>query len=395
MNLKQILSAGTIIQEAIALKNYLHENPELSNREEKTAEFLKGQVRSLGYKVKETENNGFIAVLHTGRPGKTVALRTDMDALPIHEHPENLAGKKEVVSKNEGVMHACGHDAHMAILLASLKLLASMKEVLNGTIIGIFEEGEENGSGIGPMLELLQNESVDAVYGNHVYPALDTGQICVDAGPIMAAYGVFDFTVIGRQGHGSRPDQAVNPIFAGTQILNGISAAWNQEINAEEIVTLGVTKFQSGSTLNIIPDKAAIGGTIRFFNEKEGRKALELIERIAETTAGVHRCSVQFNLLDADSRPVVNDEELAAAARRGIKELFPHALAENVKWLASETFANYARLAPSVFALIGIRNGEKGTGAEVHTEKFEVDDDALKYGIGAMVKFALSLLQKK
>jgi len=219
--------------EARKLRQYLHEHPEISAHEKSTSKFLKEIVRELGLEIEEvpkagtSAGYGFIATLDTGRPGKTLALRTDIDALPIKENPNNLAGPRDVISKNDGVMHACGHDGHMTTLLYTMKLLNELKEQLTGKVIFIFEEGEEIGSGINETIKLLKNKNIDAIYGNHLASFLDTGKISADIGPVMAAITTVDFKVIGRGGHGSRPDLSINPLYVGVDILNSLSIAWN------------------------------------------------------------------------------------------------------------------------------------------------------------------------
>lgn len=393
MNISQILADPNIISEAKHLLNHFHENPEISNHEIETSKFLKQYVKGLGFEILETSGTGFIAIWDTGRAGRTLALRTDIDALPIQESVSNLKQKKKGLSKYNGVMHACGHDAHMSILLIVLKIISKYINHFNGKIIGIFEEGEENASGYQEILEPLANQSVDAIYGNHVLNTLDTGKVSIQSGPVMAAYGVFDFIVKGKSGHGSRPDQAINPILASTQIINALNIAWNTQLDVEKIVTLGITKFNAGSTLNIIPDTAEIGGTIRFFDLDEGKKAMELIKNISNNIAELHQCKVDFKVFAADSLPVVNDDNLTNLAQASISSLFPHSLVEQgEKWYASETFSFYSRIAPTIFAFIGIKNDNKGTGAEHHSSEFEVDGDALLYGIGSMLQFSVDYL---
>lgn len=395
MNISEIISKPEIMQEAEELLAYFHENPEISNEEIKTARFLKDYVTNLGYEIVETAGTGFIAVLDSGQPGRTLALRTDIDALPIQETSSNLKQPKRCVSKVSGAMHACGHDAHMSILLIVLKILSQNIGKITGRIIGIFEEGEENGSGYTDIISLLHKFSVDAIYGSHMLNTLQTGKVSVDAGPVMAAYGVFDFTIIGKTGHGSRPDQAVNPIIAGTQIINALNIAWNNQLDVEKVVTLGITKFNSGSTLNIIPETSQIGGTIRFFDKAEGQKAMQIIKKTVIDIADMNHCEIEFQILTADSKPVVNDEDLARIAQTSVQEIFPAALESNVKWFASETFSFYAQVAPTVFSFIGIRNEEKGTGSEHHSSEFEVDSDALVYGIGTMLQFSKNYLSEE
>lgn len=385
--------------EARKLRQYLHEHPEISAHEKSTSKFLKEIVRELGLEIEEvpkagtSAGYGFIATLDTGRPGKTLALRTDIDALPIKENPNNLAGPRDVISKNDGVMHACGHDGHMTTLLYTMKLLNELKEQLTGKVIFIFEEGEEIGSGINETIKLLKNKNIDAIYGNHLASFLDTGKISADIGPVMAAITTVDFKVIGRGGHGSRPDLSINPLYVGVDILNSLSIAWNNQLNVEETVTLGLTQFHVGEAHNVFADEARIGGTLRYFDMDAGAHAYEVLQKVANNVAATHNAHIEI-MEDAGllAIPVINDEKLALQAQTSIEDLFPGHLVHNVNWYASELFANYGEVAPYIFTFVGIRNEELGSGAEHHNEYFDMDDNALKYAIGTMTKFAVDYL---
>lgn len=377
----------------IQTRRYLHENPELSGEEVETAAFLKKEVKKLGLEVQQASTTGFIAIFDTGREGKIIGLRTDIDALPVKECPQNLLKDKAVLSKVMGKMHACGHDGHMAMLLTTMKILVDEKENLNGKIIFIFEEGEETNCGINEMIGKLKEFKIDGIFGIHVAAFLETGKVCVDPGAVMAGAIWLQMTVNGKSGHGSRPDLAINPIFAGAAILNGWTSAWANQIDVTKTVTLGIGQFHSGTINNVLPSEAQIGGTLRYFNVEEGKKAFEIINKVAKLTAEAHNCSV---MPDSTQRiatmPVVNDDHLAEVAQHAIQKVYPGALATGVKWFAGESFYKYSEIAPSVFAFVGIRNEEEGMGAEHHNEKFDIDEDGLKYGVATATQFAIDLL---
>lgn len=380
-----------------AVRQHLHRNPELSGREAQTSAYLKKEVAALGLPIETvpgTGNTGFIATLDTGRPGKTVCLRADIDALPIAESPTNLKGPKECVSEADGVSHACGHDAHMAMMLGAMRVLASIKDRLRGTILFAFEEGEEMGTGIGGMLAALAEKNVDVVYGAHTAAFMEAGTVGMDAGPVMAAACGVDFTVHGREGHGSRPDLAVNPIFATAQVLSGISSAWNNQVAVDKTVTLGIATIHAGERGNIIPGDCRVTGSLRYFDVDEGLHAYRVLQRVARLTAEAHNCTVTFgDAGGAKTVPVVNDAAYAVIAQQGADELFPGALRHGVKWFASDSFSRYpGAVAPSVYAFIGIANSDKGTGANHHTAEFDVDEDALILGVGCAAAFACNVL---
>ena len=377
------------------LRRYFHQHPELSSKEIQTGAFIKEKCHALGLTVEDvpvdqrSKGTGFIATLDTGRPGKTIALRTDIDALPVQENACNLAQKRTVISQTDGVMHACGHDGHMAILLTTMQILHDLKDQLSGKIIFIFEEAEETANSIHAMVDFLQGRGIDAIYGNHLAAFLDTGLIACDPGQIMTGIDMINFDVVGQGGHGSRPDLARNPIYAGVDILNSISVVWNNQIDIEKTVTLGITQFNAGSQDNVFPDRAHIAGTLRFFDEAEGRRAYDLLMDTARRVAPVHGCRIEEGeVAGFDTLPVVNDEDLALKVQSQAEELFPGHLVHDLKWYASETFAHYSLVAPSVFSFVGIRNKELGSGAEHHNEYFDLDEAALKYGVALMTSFA-------
>ena len=263
-------------------RGYLHQHPEVSSEEWETRKFLQAEVAKLGLPITDVPRTGFYVTLDTGRPGRTVALRADIDALPIQEQPNNLKGPRKWVSKKDGVSHMCGHDGHMAVLLAAMELLYDLREKLSGKIIFLFEEGEEVGSGIAAMLEAIEPLGIEAIYGTHLTAFMPTGQICLDGGPRMAGAAVIDLEVVGQSGHGSRPDLSINPVFAGANVLTGLSSAWANQVDVSKTVTLGLTQFHAGAINNIIPETAFIGGSLRYFDVEEGLKAVETLKKVAE-----------------------------------------------------------------------------------------------------------------
>ena len=381
-------------EETIAIRGHLHEYPEVGGEEPETAKFLKAHAQKLGLEIEEVEGTGFTALLDTGKPGKTVGLRTDIDALPVEETEDNLAGPRKFISKNPGVMHACGHDGHMAIVLSTMTILSEMKDELTGKIYFIFEEAEEFGGGIDAMIKHLTGKGIDAIYGTHLTAFMDTGTISVDAGPVMAAAAIVDFSVVGRGGHGSRPDLSINPLFASAQVLSGLTNAWANRVDVTKTVTLGLTKIKGGEVLNVIPNDVRIGGTLRYFDVEEGEKAVETIRTVIHNTAKAHECTIVEHDISAAGLPVSNDEEVAKIAQDGIREILPDALVSDVTWFASESFGRYAEIAPTAFAFVGIRDEEYGSGAEHHNHLFDLDDAALKYGVAATTKFAVDYLTK-
>ncbi len=375
-------------------RGYLHTIPEVAGEEFETTKFLQKEVADLGLPIEMVSTTGFIATLDTGRPGKTVALRADIDGLPLQEDEENLTQKKKHLSKFAGACHACGHDGHASMLLGAMKVLLALKDQFNGTILFCFEEGEETWTGIHGMLAALAKRNVDMVYGTHVTSFMKSGTISIEPGPRMAGAAQIEFEVVGKGGHGSRPDLSINPVFAAAQVLNGIASAWNNQIDVTETVTLGITQINGGTTYNIIPEKVYIGGSLRFFNVAEGKKAFDVVNKVASLTAQAHNCHVNFlgnNKIAAN--PVMNDEKLANDLAANLALMMPaDSLVTGIKWFASESFSLYTDKYPSVLGFVGIANEELGSGAEHHNGKFDLDEEALQVGVTGAVTFAVSNL---
>ena len=380
----------------IESRRTIHRFAEVSGKEFKTSAFIEEEIKKAGLPYEKAGATGWIAILDTGKPGSRIALRADIDALLVPEEPNNLAGPRVVVSDDPHTSHACGHDAHTAMLLGAMRVLAEQRDNLTGVIYFCFEEGEEDGRGILAMLNQLSAHGVDVCWGIHVYAGLESGKICVSAGPRMAGAAGVGIKVIGRGGHGSRPDMSVNPVFCAASILTNTATAWVNQITAGRTVTLGVTSIQGGEAPNVIPDTADILGSLRFFNDEEGEKAVRIFKNVAEHTAAMNNCQVQFDdrfcVLCA---PVINDEYYSNLISTALPEVLP----ENVTvsscepWYASESFSCYRRICPSVLAHLGINNPSYGSGAAHHNGFFDVDEGVLSTGVISTLKF-VAMLQK-
>ena len=381
------------------IRRHFHQHPELSGQEVETVKFLKAELQQLGgFDIHDVPGStGFYAILDTKRDGKTIGLRTDIDGLPIEESPVNGGGKqKKWVSQNKGVIQGCGHDGHMAIILGTARILSHLRSQLKGRFVFIFEEGEESNSGIRPMIAALKNDGVqfDVIYGNHVASNVPSGKVFVKAGPIMAGMATLAYHIVGRGGHVSRPDKSVNPVFAAADVLTSISVAWNNQRDLEKLVTLGVTQLEGGKVYNVIPNEVFIGGSLRFFDHEAGNHALSLVKSVSEHVASAHGCTVSYTeRMKVDLPPVTNDTIYTTYAQQQIETLYPGHVTDDPQyvWYGSETFALYSQLAPTVFTLVGVNNPEIGSTAQHHNDKFDLDEDALQYGVGAMTQFAVGL----
>ncbi|MCL1973441.1 MAG: amidohydrolase [Bacteroidetes bacterium] len=377
-----------------ALQACLHERPELSGKEFETTKFLQTEIEKLGLPITKVPGTGFYAVLDTQRPGKTIALRSDIDGLPVVESDHNLRQKKLYISQNNGVSHVCGHDGHMAVLVTAAKILTQIKAQLSGKIVFIFEEGEEIHSGIDAMIAAIKPLNIDAIYGNHLKSNLESGKLYIQEGPIMAGTGTVAFDVIGRGGHASRPDLSINPVFAAAHILTGLSIAWNNQRDITKTVTLAITQLQGSEQSNIIPNRAFVGGTVRFFDREEAQKCFDIIQNVSEHVAAAHQCSVAFHSDNGISLyPVVNDPALTQFTREAVSQIYPDRVVygDEYVWYAAEPFSKYSQLAPSVFVFPGIKNESFGSGAEHHNDQFDIDPESLQYALGAMLQFAVRI----
>lgn len=379
-----------------SVRRHLHQYPEVSGKETETVKYLKRQLANIGsFDVHDVPGStGFYAILDTRRSGPTIGLRTDIDGLPILEQPLNAEGlPKPFVSKNEGVSQGCGHDSHMAILLGAAKVLWHLRSQLTGRFVFIFEEGEESNTGIRPMISALRGIHFDAIYGNHLSSLVPTGKLFVRQGPIMAGMATLALHVNGRGGHASRPDHAVNPVPAAAGIISALGQAWVNQRDPTQTVTLGLTQMDAGSVYNVIPNSVFLGGTMRFFSQQQGQQALDIVRRVSTNVAAAHQCTVSYDsVMTVNLPPVVNDTLLSRRVATIANRLYPSSVVDDddYVWWASETFALYQTLAPTVFVHVGTRNKQKGSTAAHHTDHFDVDDDALQYGVGAMVGFAVN-----
>ena len=372
----------------VSLRRELHRFPEVSSDEFHTREILLRELEALGAEVEKIDGTGLIVRIEGKEPGPCRVIRADMDGLPVAEE-DNLRGKKVCVSENPGKCHACGHDAHMAMLMGALRVLLEYREHMKGTVLCCFEEGEEYNTGVDKMLSALSKYPVEACFSLHVYAELDSGRIDISPGPRMSGMVGIGFHVIGRPGHGSRPDQAVNPIVPAAHIITQLDSAFNGQLSAEEPVTLGLCVFEAGEAPNVIPESAYIAGTARYFSPAEGDKALEIVKRIAVNTADSYRCRVDFAERNRIILPpVINDAGIAGRVKRGVSELYGDgAIGTCPPWFASESFSLYLEKYPGAVGFLGIRNEACGSGAPHHNGRFDIDEDVLPLGAAAHLAF--------
>ena len=379
----------------IEWRRYLHQHPELSNREVKTAEYVANILRSFGLEVKTgIAKTGVVAILKGGKPGPVVALRADMDALPVKERvdiPFKSTVTADYLGQTVPVMHACGHDSHVSMLLGAAQLLSSIKNEVPGTIKFIFqpaEEGppgdEEGGAPLMVKEGVMDNPKVDAVFGMHIQSDIEVGRLEYKPGAFMASSDWFTITVKGKQSHGSQPWKGVDPIVASTAIINGLQTIVSRQselTKAPVVITVG--KFNSGVRPNIMPEEAVMEGTIRTLNSKMQQETHERIKKMATGIAADYGASATVHI---DTKTLVTYNE-PALVKMMVASLETAAGKDNVKereWVTgAEDFSFYGTKAPAFFFYIGgmPKGSDKSKAPPHHTPDFYIDDSQLDLGV--------------
>lgn len=380
----------------IADRRWLHEHPELSGQEEKTAAYVAAALEAMGLRVDIVPEGGVIGVLNEEAQGPCVLLRADMDALPIQESGENLAGKKCCVSQTPGVSHACGHDAHTAMLLCAARVLSQMKEEIPGSVLFVFEQCEEQGGRLHNLLPYIETHfAVDACYATHVRWDIPTGKIAVLDGAVMAGAFGFDVTIHGRGGHGSRPDLACSPVDCFCAIHQQLSALRLRAVDPTQVLTYSLGIVQAGEQGNVIPDDLRFAGTVRTYDAGgSGERFAREMKTIIEHTCAAYGCTYTLTRFTKPLYEAANFPPAAALARQAIAgALGEDALVSCAPWMASESMSAYLQLWPGVLSFTGIRNEALGSGANHHTPQFDVDETALASGAAAACAYALGVME--
>lgn len=376
-------------QYTIDMRREFHTYPELSMHEERTARRIKEELEKMGIPYVSMAGTGVVGTIKGNKDGRTIALRADIDALEITEK-RDISYK----SQNEGVMHACGHDSHAAMLLGAAKVLNDMKDELNGTVKLIFQPGEEVAQGAKRMIEDGALDGVDEVFGMHVMGNLASGKIGVGSGPRMASADMFRITVKGKGGHGSMPNLAVDAVVVASAIVMNLQTIASREIDPMETVVVTVGKLISGTRFNIIAEDAIIEGTTRSFSYEVREKLPEIIERIAKSTAASYRAEVdvEYTLLTA---PTINNEVSTERAKKSVEKIMSkEAVVDFAKQSGGEDFSEYLMKVPGTFVIVGTANEEKDTCYSNHHPKFDIDEDMLECGVALHAQYALDYLNE-
>ena len=385
--------ANDIAGEIVDIRRYLHSNPELSFQEFETAKFIAASLKKIGLvPVEGIANTGVSALIEGNNPTKKViALRADIDALPIRE-TNNIPYK----SKNEGVMHACGHDVHTSSLLGTASILNQLKDQFEGTVKLIFQPAEEKAPGGASMMikeGILQNPKPEKIIGQHVAPLLPVGKIGLKEGIYMASADEIYITVKGHGGHAAAPNRNIDPVLIASHIIVALQQIVSRNATPTIPTVLSFGKVIAEGATNIIPNEVKIEGTFRTLNEEWRKEAKIKMKKLAEGLADSMGGSCDFHILDGYPF-LYNDEKLT---RRNKEFAIEYMGEENVIdldiWMAAEDFAYYSQEIDASFYRLGVRNEEKGIVSNVHTPTFNIDEEALEIGSGLMAWIAIKELE--
>lgn len=379
-------------EDVVKWRRYLHENPELSFEEVATSQFVYDTLLTFqNLDISRPTKTSVMARLIGAYPGKVIALRADMDALPIHE--ENEFSFK---SKTTGKMHACGHDGHTAVLLGVAKVLSQMQSSLSGEVRFLFQHAEELfPGGAQEMVHAGVLDGVDLVLGAHLWAGLHVGTIAVRSGPLMAAPDTFRITIVGKGGHAAIPQQTIDSIAVGAQVVTNLQHIVSRAVDPLTPIVVSVTTFIAGTADNVIPEVAELTGTVRTFDESLRKEAPILMERIIKGVTEAHGATYQFEYKNG-YRPVINDGEVTAELESCLIETFGEDVVQTAEQtMGGEDFSAYQQVAPGTFIFIGAGNPEEGITAPHHHPRFTVDERSLPMGVKAFVATVLKLLTQQ
>lgn len=376
--------------EFIGVRRHLHEHPELSYHEFETSKYVQDKLKEFGIEYEVMATTGVIGLIKGNNPGKRViALRADMDALPISE--EN---KVEYCSKNKGVMHACGHDVHTTCLLGAAKILTELKDSWEGTIKLIFQPGEEKNPGGASLLikeGVLENPKPEAIFGLHVHPDLEVGKLSFRGGMVMASADEIYITVKSKGGHAAAPQLTSDTILAASQLIVNLQQVISRMNSPFNPSVLSITSFQGGNTTNVIPSEVKLMGTFRAMNEEWRFKAHDIIRNICQSTAGISGAQIDVEI-DVGYPFVLNDISLTQKAREKAEDFMGNTkVLETELRMGAEDFAFYSHIIPACFFRLGVGNVKENISSGVHTPTFNIDENAIEIGMGIMAWMAVSV----
>lgn len=387
MDIRERVSACN--DELIRLRRDFHQHPELGLEEVRTAGIVADSLEDLGLEVRRgVVQTGVVGLLRGGKPGRTLLLRADMDALAVQE-----LNDVPYRSQEDGVMHACGHDGHTAILLTAAKVLAGMRDQLHGNVKFLFQPNEENVAARQMIEEgVMKDPRVDAAMALHLWTPIETGKVAVSEGPVMAGMAHFRVVVKGRGGHTALPHTAVDPIVIAANIIQATQLIQTREVDPLKPTLVVYGKVESGSASNVIPETAVLEGTIRTLDDETVETPQKRFERIVQGVCATHRATCEIHF-EGGHPTVVNHPEMTQLAREATAATLGGST--NIcamTCLAGEDFSEFGREVPAVLVFVGTGNERKGTHYPHHHPHFDLDEDSLATGVEILVRSAVSFL---
>ncbi len=366
--------------ELVALRRDFHAHPEIGFQEFRTASVIEDYLQSLGLRTTRIAGTGVVAVIQGQFEGPVFMLRADMDALPICE-----ATDVDYCSCTEGVMHACGHDAHMAMLLVAAKILFENRERLQGTVKLVFQPNEEiNGALDMIRAGVLENPKVDAAFGIHIWSQLPSGTVAVTPGPVMGGLDVFKLSIKGIGGHTGFPEEAIDPVIAAAHVIMAVQTVQTREISNLKPTTIMFGMIEGGTKSNIIPEEVNLEGSIRYLyhaGPESPNHPAQRFQRIVQGVCETHRCSCAINLV-RENIPLINDPKITHVAEMAARKVLePSGGITTMQTIASEDFSEFSSRVPAAFIFLGCGDPDKKTDIPHHNPGFNIDEDVLPLGV--------------
>ena len=375
----------------IEKRRYFHMNPEPSFNEYNTSKVVQEELKKLEIPFEIFAKTGIIATIKGKNPGKTVLLRADMDALEVCEK-NNVSYK----SQKEGLMHACGHDGHIAMLLGAAHVLNEIKNDISGEIKLFFQPAEEIAKGAKAVIEESKiTDSIDAAFAIHLWQGIPVGKISLESGARMAAADLFSIKVKGKSGHGSMPHETIDAVVVASAIVMNLQHLVSRNTNPLDTLVVTVGKLTAGTRHNIIAGEALLEGTIRSFSDEVWKKVPEQIERVVKNTAAAYDAEAEIDLVRA-TPPLVNNQDISNILKISAEKLYgEEVVTKYEKTPGGEDFAYFTQAVPGALAFVGIRNDEKGINSPHHNETFDMDEEALEMGANLYAQFAIDFLNSE
>jgi len=390
-------AAAALKPKLVETRRDFHQHPELSNREERTGREVAERLRALGLEVKAgVARNGVVAILRGGRPGPVIASRADMDALPIQE-----AHETPYKSKNQGVMHACGHDVHTTVGLGVAEVLSRMRERIPGTVKFVFQPaeegpplGEEGGAPLMIKEGVLDDPKPRAIFGLHVAPDVEVGKIGYSSGPAMASSDRFLVTVQGKMSHGAWPHEGIDAVLVSAEYITALQSIRSRRIDSLDPIVLTVGTIHGGNRHNILADRVQLDGTVRALDERTRGRVKDLMREILAGVTAAHGARFDFDYKDGN--PITyNDPGLVEETLPAIRRAAGAAnLAARRPVMGAEDFSYYQKVIPGFFYWLGVSNPARGITAMIHTAEFDVDEECLVVGVRVMATVLLDHLER-